>query len=98
MPITNLNDLLYSIQSKDYFFDEDENHVQVQVLNLPKINLYQEDKINILIELYNEFSLEELQGMLKQFRFNKKFSETHKRMLIEAEKQHDKLKSQSIRV
>jgi hypothetical protein len=91
MAIRDLNDLLNSIQSTDYFFDEDENHVEVEVLDLPKINLYQEDKINILIEMYNEFSLEELQEIKKQSKFNKKFVATQNRMIND-------LKNQAIRV
>lgn len=98
MPIRDLNDLLYSIQSEEEFYDEDECLVSVDVSTIPKINLYQEDKINILIEMYNEFSLEELQGMLKQFKFQKKFIATQKRMLDNNIKEQERLKNQSIRV
>lgn len=98
MAIRDLNDLLNSIQSTDYFFDEDENHVEVEVLDLPKINLYQEDKINILIEMYNEFSLEELQGMLNQFKFKKKFIASQKKLIAKNKELQERLKNQSIRV
>lgn len=98
MAITNLNDLLNSIQSTDYFFDEDEYPVEVEVLDLPKISLYQEDKINILIEMYNEFSLEELQELLKQFKFQKKFIASQKKLIAKNKELQEKLENQAYRV
>jgi hypothetical protein len=61
MEITNFDELLDSMC------------IGNNVFKLPNINLYQEQKINLLIEMFNEFNLEDLKYFLDKFRSQKKY-------------------------
>ena len=90
--IHNLNDLKKFI-STEPIFDKDGFQSELEFQNL---NLNSEDKINVLIEMYNEFTLSELEEMLKQFKFRKKFIATRNRMLENNKLEQEKNKKPSI--